>query len=129
MRRLSSLAPAVIWASLAGTSAPAVTIATDPQLELFATCAGRLSARVEHDWTFASDHASATLAQRDAMVDLIAAVVTPDVGPRAMNIRIAAKVAHARLLRRAVYNDDAADAAWAARRADELEGECAAILL
>jgi hypothetical protein len=79
---------------------------------MFATCTGRLSALMEHQWLMQDRGADRTEAMRDAMAGLLGAVVTPDTEVRAMSLRIEAKVAEAALLGTASFG--APDqAAWA----------------
>ena len=101
----------------------------DDQLRVFATCAGRLSALLEHQWTFDAAASDATTAEVNAMADLVAALTTPDVGEKVFSWRLNAKVAHMQLLRRAYFGTDMADAAWAAEMADANEAACRDLLL
>ena len=64
----------------------------DP-LRHFASCTGRLSALVEHQWRTDGPASEATARQRDAMADLLAAVTPPEAVIPAMALRIEAKAA------------------------------------
>ena len=103
--------------------------AEDDTLRTFATCAGRLSAVMEFQWMFDGPASELTATRRAAVIDLIEAIMAPDDGRRVLAWRLAAKEAQARLLTRATFNDDPADAAWARAHADGFERDCTALLL
>lgn len=100
----------------------------DAQLRLFASCVGRLSAVVEHEWNAAGAVSGTTAARRDAVVEIVAAILPQDRGRDALYWRNAAKEAQSNLLARANSVQDAADAAWAKSQARRLEQECTALL-
>ena len=126
MGALKSCLAAVIAAiSLPG---PAVSGA-DTLLYTFASCAGRLSAEMEHAWLMSEGDADRAEAQRSAMVSLVEAITPPDKGRDVLIWRVDAKVAQARLLNRATFNRDDADARWAARRAETEITYCVSLLL
>ena len=116
---------------LALTAAPAAALdgATDPQLRFFASCAGRLSALMEHQWNYNTQAVDQTSAYRSEMIDLVSAVMPSDAGRDVLLMRVEAKHAQASLLRRAVINRDPADANWAKSRADALLSDCTSVLL
>lgn len=93
----------------------------------FAQCAGRMSAEMEFQWLVGGSGDQARLF-RNHLEDLLEAVITPGEGPRVLNWRIEAKHAHASLLTRAIFNDDSADAARAARLATQYAQGCRAML-
>ena len=101
----------------------------EQQLHTFATCAGRLSAVMEHQWLFDGPASEQTKQQRAAIIGLIAAIMPPDRGPEVLQWRIAAKVAQSALLTRAIFNADAHDAAWAQQQATRFTRECTGLLL
>lgn len=103
-------------------------IGPDAQLHTFATCAGRLSAVVEYQWM--ADGAPSEEAQKyhDEVITLVAAIMSQDQSRNVLNWRRAAKQAQFGLLVRA-NTQNREDAAWAARRAQALTHECAALLL
>lgn len=101
---------------------------TQGRLYLFATCAGRLSALMEHQWLFDGAAADQTQAQRAAMLDLLAAILPSDAGPRVLHTRIVAKQAQQALLTRATFNTNPVDAAWATRQSARLIAECTGLL-
>ena len=70
-------------------------------LRTFAICAGRLSALMEHQWVMQEPGSEQTQRQRDAFVDLVAALAPA--GPQAMALRLEAKVATAEALRAATF--------------------------
>lgn len=115
--------------SVFSTAATASPAAPDRQLHSFATCAGRLSAVMEHQWMFDGAASEQTKAQRAAVIDLISAIMDPDQGREVLHWRLVAKHAQSVLLTRATFNDDPADAAWAQARAVRLTQDCTGLLL
>lgn len=107
---------------------PAQAMPDDPATT-FATCAGRLSAQMEHQWMFDGPGSERTGAQRAAMIGLLDAVIRPGEGRHILALRIDAKMAQAALLTRATFNDDMADAQRALRMAETRVGECTGLLL
>ena len=53
----------------------------------------------------------------------------PGTGREVLHVRLTTKVAHARLLQRAAFNDDPDDATWALTRAEAEIGQCRALML
>ncbi|EAQ02952.1 hypothetical protein OB2597_16260 [Pseudooceanicola batsensis HTCC2597] len=99
---------------------------SDP-VTVFATCAGRFSAEMEHRWLVGRDPDRAAR-HRGAMIDLLDAVV-PNVDGRAVLARrIEAKHAQATLLMRADFNVNAEDARQARVLADAALSRCAALI-
>ena len=94
----------------------------------FAVCTGRLSAQLSHDWLMQSDRAGATERHREHLLEILAAVSTPETETQLMSSRIDAKAAHAALLRRATFGSDPDDRAWAARLAERQIHACTALL-
>ena len=94
-----------------------------------ASCAGRLSAQMAHEWLMQSDAAEATERHRAHLLDVLAAISGPEAEAALLNLRIEAKAAHAALLRRATFGDDPADRAWATRTAEAHVRVCTAMLL
>ncbi len=78
---------------------------------------------------FDGDASEQTKRQRADVLDLLAAVMPPDMGREVLHWRISAKLAQSALLTRATFNDDPADAAWATRTATRLTRECTSFLL
>ena len=124
----------VLAAPATGTAAPGEP--GDP-VALFATCAGRYSAEMEHRWLIGHDAAEITRLveavrltprQLRAMIDLVDAVRTPDQGPRVLAWRVEAKVAQAMLLQRAEFNTDPADAGRARDLARLALSQCRALI-
>ena len=107
---------------------------TDPakaardDLHRFATCAGRLSALMEHQWMFDGPGSEQTELLRAEMVALIDAIVLSDQRPQTLEWRLSAKHAHGVLLRRASFNPDPVDSAWAQQMADQLVRGCTGLL-
>ncbi len=109
---------------------PSPSLAT-PQdsARFFAGCVGRLSAQMEFQWLMSDPASDETEAWRDEMLSLLEAV-RPDAEPRdILSWRINAKAAHAALLTRAHFNDDAEDAAWALAEAQRAGAACTGLLL
>lgn len=104
-------------------AAPAAIAETDP-LRMFAVCAGRLSALMEHQWLTDGPASEETARSRAAMLSLVEAILPPEAAPRALNWRIEAKAAQAALLARATFAADPV----AARRADHLVAECLGLI-
>ncbi len=95
----------------------------------FASCTGRLSAQMEHQWLFSDPASDLTEARRATMIALLEASMAPEDGPAVLSHRIQAKLAQAQLLTRGHFNDDAEDAAWARNRADAEISACNGLLL
>ena len=120
---------ALVTAS-ASEAAPAQTA---ERVRLFASCAGRLSATIEHGWLIDRSDGSTAQRQRRGFEDLIAAIL-PDAraagldGPRILHQRIAAKFAQARLLQTASFHRDTRRAARARMLAEQELARCTAIL-
>ncbi|MEM6385268.1 MAG: hypothetical protein AAF718_03425 [Pseudomonadota bacterium] len=98
-------------------------------LRTFASCAGRFSATMEHQWLISDPSSDRTEAQRSAMLSLVDAVMRPDQGRDVLIWRIEAKQAHAVLLTRATFNQDRADATWASEQAEMHLAHCTGLLL
>ena len=110
-----------------GPATPGLTQTADAYL--FATCAGRLSALMEHQWLISDPAADVTALERDAMLSLVDAVVAPKDRASALGWRVGAKAAQAALLTRARFGTDARAAGLAARQAEEHLGQCRSLLL
>lgn len=111
MRTLTGIVLAVLASPLAATGPAAANqlLATpEAQVRLFATCAGRLSALMEHQWLHDGPASEGTRALRDAFVDLTdaagaAAVAEGLAAHQAMAWRVEAKAAAAGLLAQAAF--------------------------
>ena len=126
---MGSLKTSLLSLILAGANAlPAHAFEQQP-LELFATCAGQLSAQLEFQWLLNNPEAEVTEARRKGVLDLLEAVLEPGQERYALATRISAKQAHAALLTRATFNENADDAAWAATLASDQQAICASLLL
>lgn len=97
--------------------------------DVFATCTGRLSAQMEHQWMFDGPGSERTEAQRAAMISLLEATMPPDAGRDILARRIDAKMAQAALLTRATFNADTDDARRAGHLAQVRIAECTSLLL
>ncbi len=97
---------------------------TAPDLRTFAVCAGRYSALVEHQWIVDSPASDISSQSRDAMLELVAAVMPKGMAKTAMGWRIEAKVAQRALLDRAYFAQDTA----AEKRSAQLLQACADLI-
>ncbi len=123
---------ALVAASLpvAGAAAPATNgAALDPLVRTFATCTGRLSALMEHQWLMGLDGSEYTQKRRNQMATLLEAVMRPGPGPQVLALRIEAKFALAQLFSRMTFGRDAQDVAWAANRVEVELAACDGLLL
>lgn len=127
MGALKTFSGACLAALLAAPPALAMPDRLQDRAVLFATCAGRYSAAMEHAWLMGGDDRPA-IAARGLFDDLLDAI-RPDVigdglsGPELLHTRITAKFAQARLLQLAAFHTDPATrsgAKAAARRAVSL---------
>ena len=96
---------------------------TAERVRLFASCAGRLSATIEHGWLIDRSDGSTEQRQRRGFEELIAAIL-----PDARAAGIAAKFAQARLLQTASFHRDTRRAARARMLAEQELARCTAIL-
>ena len=115
------------WLPLGLLIFAALPARAEPLAQRFAACTGRLSAQMEHQWLM-SRPSETIEARRKAMISLLEAVQRPSEGRQVLAYRIEAKHAQAVLLSRATFNDDPADAHWAATRAEAEIAACAALL-
>ena len=108
---------------LSGAAPPAAADTAAP-LRSFAICAGRLSAVMEHQWLNDGPGSEVTARSRDAMLDLVEAVLPPEQAATALHWRIEAKAAQKALLTRATFTQDPI----AARRSAELIEGCLGLI-
>lgn len=125
MGGLKTLLAALTLAALT----PGPVRAGDDLVRTFAHCAGRLSAQMEHAWLTGGAGADLAERRRNAMVELLEAVMPEDRGRDVLAWRIDAKVAQAALLTRATFNADEDDARWAHQRAETLVATCHGLVL
>ena len=117
-----------LCAALLGLTAPASAALADmldDPIQVFASCAGRLSAQMEHQWLLSDPLAQHTEAARGAMLDILASITLPEQTGAALDLRINAKAAHAALLRQATFGQDH----LAADRADQLTQHCTSLVI
>lgn len=95
----------------------------------FATCTGRLSALMEHQWLTGDGDADRTQSRRADMIALLEAVMPPGQGRAVLATRIDAKIALAELLTRVSFGRDRRDATWAAGQVDIQIAACNSLLL
>ena len=99
----------------------------DDPLRFFASCAGRMSALMEHQWIVDGPASDVTKTRRADILDLVAALTPPGQEAQVMGWRVEAKAAHAALLAQSRHGD-AATIARAARQAIALHDQCTAFL-
>lgn len=120
-------ATALICALAAPDAARAEADIPDDPLHFFATCAGRMSALMEHQWIVDGPASDMTKARRQSVLDVVEALTPPGDEAMVMGWRIEAKAAHAALLA-ATRHGDAPSIRRAALRAATLQRECDALL-
>jgi len=101
----------------------------DQQLKTFATCAGQLSALMEHQWLIDGPASEETEIARALVIDIIDAMLPPGRGRDVLNWRIDAKIAHAALLTRATFSKDERTRVWALETATLRTQTCRNFLL
>lgn len=116
---------------LGGTLTAPVALAQSPdeQLQVFARCAGRLSAQMEYQWMFDGAASEQTKRQRAGMIQILEAMIPPGRGREVLSWRIEAKQAQAVLLTRGTFNENPREARIAQRLAFSRIAECRALLL
>jgi len=127
---------AALCLSLTAAQAPAQSVPRTPaeQVRLFATCAGRLSALMEHQWMVDGPASVRTEELRDGFTALIDATL-PDArayglpAPYAMHWRLTAKAAQAALLQTARFGTDPRQVMRSAEIAEARVAECTALLI
>lgn len=119
--------PALLCALSSPLAAQAQPDIPDDPLRFFATCAGRMSALMEHQWIVDGPASDVTKLHRAAVLDLVAALTPPGDEARVMAWRIEAKAAHAALLGQSRHGDHSGTAR-AARQASALQDQCMALL-
>jgi hypothetical protein len=109
--------------------ARALPTSADDQLQFFASCVGRMSALMEHQWMFDGPASEITESHRETLISLMSAVMPAGTGRKVLAWRIEAKLAHSTLLTRATFNENPDDARWAELTAVRHTSECSSILL
>lgn len=120
----------LLVAMICGTQALAAPDLSRDPARFFATCLGRFSATMEHEWLMGRDGEQAR--DQRAMFETLLEVVAPDSAlSRAdiLHMRIEAKFAQAKLLQVASFHTDARQKRYAAGLARREIGSCAALLL
>ena len=97
--------------------------------DVFAGCAGRYSAEMEHAWLMGADTAAHFADQRLAFVGLVEATKSDGEGRAILHRRIEAKQAHARLLQIATFHEDKRSAQMARNTAMAHLSSCGKLLL
>lgn len=118
-----------IAACLVAISASVASGRADTDLTaIFAGCAGRFSAAVEHAWLMQDPLSDEIEARRRAFLSLLDAMGAGE-DADALARRIEAKAAQAALLRDASFGTDKDRAAWAESRATAQLAHCRQLLL
>jgi len=120
-------ATALICALVAPHAARAGGDIPDDPLRFFATCAGRMSALMEHQWIVDGPASETTKTKRQSLLDVVEALTPPGAESRVLSWRIEAKAAHAALLGQTRHGE-ATVTERALRRAIVLQRECEALL-
>jgi hypothetical protein len=118
---------ALLCALAAPLPAQADADVPDNPLHFFATCAGRMSAVMEHQWLVDGPASDITKARRALVLDVVASLTPPGEEAQVMAWRIEAKAAHAALLGQSRHGP-APDQTRAAKRAETLLQSCEAYL-
>lgn len=101
----------------------------DPLVMTFATCTGRLSALMEHQWLIGSPDADRTQHRRAQMETLLFSTMAKGTGRLVLARRIEAKFALAALLTRVTFTQNPTESAWAASRVEVQIASCDSLLL
>ena len=101
----------------------------EPLTQIFASCTGRFSAELEHAWLMGNPDADLFAVRRARFEDLLNASADEGDATHLLNVRIAAKVAHAQMLTVADFSGDSDELDWARRRLDSEIGYCTSFLL
>lgn len=97
--------------------------------KLFAACAGRYSAEIEHAWLVGTVETAAFETRRSEFVTLVEATAPPKGARHLLNHRIEAKFAQAKLLSLAMQQNDRRRARLARQLATAHLKACALLLL
>lgn len=101
----------------------------EEQVYHFATCTGRFSALMEHQWMFDGPGSETTAKLVASMASLVQAITPPDQGRRVLAWRIEAKVAQRALLMQADFGTTPEQQDLAKARSETLIGSCRSLLL
>lgn len=129
LKTLLRLIPLFLALAAPLSAARAFPTTSDAQLQFFATCVGRMSALMEHQWMFDGAASEITESHRETLISLMNAVMPTGAGRDVLSLRIEAKLAHSALLTRATFNENPEDAHWAELTAVRHTGECQSFLL
>lgn len=125
MSRMKTIVALILGVFVA---APAIA-ARDDIAHTFATCAGRLSAEVEHAWLMSDPRADDLQAQRVQLQELVRAIAVRDRARHLFHAQIDAKMAHAVLLQAASFSGDTRHKQLAKRHAIVRLAACQGLLL
>lgn len=108
---------------------PISAAASPTMVETFATCAGRLSAELEHAWLMYDPASEVLEHQLTQFRDIVAALADDQIGAELLALRIDAKFAQASLLQTASFGTDARRRALARTYALGALSQCRDLLL
>ncbi len=120
----TSLKAGILAITLCGQAA-----AEDRLSWTFAACAGRFSAELEHSRLMGGAEDVDYQGSRQAFVALAEAASSPEAGRKLLSRRIDAKIAQARLLQAATFQDDERRANYAKQTAAAYIRSCRNLLL
>lgn len=103
--------------------------ANDDLILVFAGCAGRMSAEMEHAWLMADTRAQVLQQQRHRFVTLLDAIMPRDRARETLHHRIEAKLAHSAILTTARFGTDPRLAELAQKQARKQVQSCQTLLL
>lgn len=103
--------------------------AHDDLAMVFAACAGRYSAELEHAWLMNTPQAEELASTRADLLALLEAVMTPETARDALNYRIEAKIAQSALLTTAEFGTNPERTKAAKRLAERHLKGCKRLLL
>ena len=103
--------------------------ANDDLVLVFAGCAGRLSAEMEHAWLVSDARADALQGQRERFVAILQAIMPMDRARETLHHRVEAKLAHSAILTTARFGDDPRLSRLAKQQARVQVQSCQAMLL
>ena len=103
--------------------------ARDDLLLVFAGCAGRISAEMEHAWLLRDGRADALEGQRRRFVSLLEAIMPPDRAREVLSRRVEVKLAHAATLTTASFGTNLRMSELARHQAARQVQSCQTMLL
>ena len=115
----------ILSLALLAAALAAPTRASVPDWQALASCAGRLTAQMEHEWLLSDPASGTTEAMLDSVAEVLELLAPPDAAGDVMARRVAARAAHRRLLSSARFSGED----WADAAARRYIVECAGMIL